>query len=153
VIDLSKIVLTRGSHRSRQEGMFAGEEHSDVPSCVCPVVTCYVQGIKDARWSSNEARTAALVPWLACGSAEAPHPCILGSRSTREVEQARARWLAHRALTWWAPLAGMIAVRLLEANGYDYAYPVTTQDCARGVGQFTYQTDGSVPQRGGSARW
>ena len=126
-MDLHTLVLKHGHHASRASGVcameavawLAGEKHSDAPACACPVVTRYVQLLNDARWSSDAARTAALLPWLACAEGETARPCILGSRVGPATERARARWLVERALTWWAPLAGQLAIGRLEARGYD----------------------------------
>lgn len=77
---------------------------------VCPVLARYLRAIEGARWSCDAARAEMLRPWL---------PRLEGSRLTPAAEHARAQWLARRALTWWAPLAGMAAVIRLEARGFE----------------------------------
>lgn len=117
---LRDLVLTSGPHSTRAEGlcaleaaaMIAGEPHSDAPACVCPVVAAYIRVLNDPRWSSDAARSAALMPWI---------KRIVGSRTTSEVKHARAAWLAQRALQFWTPLAGMSAVQAIEVAGLDAA--------------------------------
>lgn len=79
---------------------------------MCPVLVGYLYVIEHARWSCDAARAEMLRPWRLR---------LEESRSTPEVAYARAQWLAHRALTWWAPLAGMAAVMALEEDGVDCA--------------------------------
>lgn len=61
----------------------AGEEHSDSPECVCPVIASFVLSWNDSLASDSE-RGRLLGPLL---------PQLVGTRSTKEVEDRRS-WLA-----------------------------------------------------------
>ena len=110
--------LTSGFHESPEEGLclleaaahLAGEPHSDQAECVCPVLGAFGRTLNDGPWPSDTARTEALGPLVAL---------LAGSRSTRRVEEARAFFLARRALTAYAPLALASAVVALESRGID----------------------------------
>ncbi|MFS8069415.1 MAG: hypothetical protein ACMG6S_23885, partial [Byssovorax sp.] len=66
-IDLSAIVLTRGYHRTREEGMnameaaayLAGSEHTETPYGVCPVISRVVHSLSDLL-PSDRTRTRLL---------------------------------------------------------------------------------------------
>ena len=85
--DLSTLTLSRGSHKSRADGVcamevvawLAGEPHSDRPQNTCPIIAAFVR-----RWNDDlddEDRNRLLLPLL---------PLLVGSRSTPEVENRRA---------------------------------------------------------------
>lgn len=77
----------------------AGEPHADAPAGACPVLTAYAVSINDAMGDGldGDALRARYLHDLA--------PMLVGSRSTPEVEQARAFVLADHAVRVFAPLA------------------------------------------------
>ena len=104
---MSNYTLTHGSHANREEGMclmeavayLAGEPHTYAPECACPVLTEYAIVINDAMGDgpNGDALRARYLHDLA--------PMLVGSRSTPDVEQARAYVLADHAVRIFAPLA------------------------------------------------
>jgi hypothetical protein len=108
-IDLSKIVLTAGYHRTREEGMsaleaaayLAGLEHSERPYGVCPVIT-EVMHWWNHHLPSDRTRTRLLVPLL---------PKILNTYATREILVRRAwmavDWLVRVYTAAWLKRAGL----------------------------------------------
>ena len=104
---MSDYPLTHGSHATREEGTclmeavayLAGEPHTDAPECACPVLTAYAVRINDAMGEGpdGDALRARYLHDLA--------PMLVGSRSTPEVEQARAFVLIDHAVRVFAPLA------------------------------------------------
>jgi hypothetical protein len=64
----------------------AGEPWSDHPQCTCPIITAFMIRWND-RLSSDELRNDLLRPLI---------PLLIGTRSTREVQTARA----HLAVDW-----------------------------------------------------
>jgi hypothetical protein len=92
-----------GSHRSRGEGMcamemvawLAGEEHSDGPSCTCPVIAAFVRAFNDFL-PDTEARDRWLRRLL---------PRLIHSVASRRVEHARGLLAVDRAIRVLAPLA------------------------------------------------
>ena len=111
---MREYTLTHGSHATRDDGMclmeavayLAGEPHTDAPACACPVLTAYAVRINDAMGTGfdGDALRARYLHDLA--------PMLVGSRSTPDVEQARAYVLADHAVRVIAPLA-------LESAGLD----------------------------------
>lgn len=97
---MSDYTLTYGQHATREDGMclmeavayLAGEPHTDAPACACPVLTTFATCINDAmgKGSDGDALRARYLHDLA--------PMLVGSRSTPEVEQARAYVLADHAV-------------------------------------------------------
>jgi len=92
---LDSIVLLYGNHDSPEAGMcameaaawIAGEEHTDHPSCVCPVIAAILRTANDRMGSGPEAderRTRVIRPLL---------PLIIGSRYGREEERRRT-WMS-----------------------------------------------------------
>ena len=76
----------------------AGEPHSAAPACACPVITAFMTSWNDAI-RGDETRTRLLRPVL---------PNIIGTRSTRDVEQRRADlaldWLVRVQTPAWLEL-------------------------------------------------
>ncbi len=94
------IVLKGGAHRSPDAGMclleavayIAGETHSDHPDCVCPVLAAFGRAWNDLL--DDEARNRILKPFL---------PRLVGTRSTPEVQDARAFMAADWAVRTFTP--------------------------------------------------
>ena len=86
------VTLSRGGHGSIEYGMcvmeavayVAGEPWSDAPQCACPVITAFMASWNDGL-PSNEERDRLLKPLI---------PLIVGTRSTKAVEQRRATMAA-----------------------------------------------------------
>jgi hypothetical protein len=99
--------LTYGPHETREDGLclmeavayLAGEPHTDAPACACPVLTKYAVRLNDAMGigPDGDALRARYLHDLA--------PMLVGSRSTPDVEEARAYVLADHAVRVFAPLA------------------------------------------------
>ena len=100
VIDLELIELKHGSHASSQDGvclmeavaLFAGEEHTDRPACVCPVLTNFGISLNDRMNTVNRQKLKRLIPRL------------VGTRN-ESLENRRAEFLADRALRLFLPIA------------------------------------------------
>ncbi len=106
---LDRLILSNGAHREREKGLcvmeavawIAGEEHSDKPSCACPVISAFLRDWNDNL--PNDAERARLLRPLV--------PKLVGTKATRKVEGQRA-WLA---VDWhvrvqapaWLDLAGL----------------------------------------------
>jgi hypothetical protein len=94
--------LSRGAHRSRDEGMcamemvawLAGEPHSDEPSCACPVTGALVRACNDTM--GDAARNQCLRAFV---------PRLVNSRGSAALERARGmlviHWLLHTLLPAW----------------------------------------------------
>lgn len=90
--DLDTIVLLRGNHKTRAEGVcfmeavawVAGEKHSDQPKCACPILAAFMR-----KWNDDldDAGRQILKPYISK---------LVGTKSTPEVEQRRG-WM----LTDW----------------------------------------------------
>lgn len=107
-IDLSTLVLAKGSHRDRESGTclleavayFAGEPHSDAPTCVSPVLRSFGIGLNDVLPDDKRQR---LVPFV---------PRMVGTANDG-LDEARG----FLALDWsirihtpaWLDLAGLVA--------------------------------------------
>ena len=74
--------------------VLAGEVFSDTPETTCPVLATFGRSLNDAM-PSDETRSL-LIPLI---------PLLIGTRDTEEREQARAFFLADRAVRLFAPLA------------------------------------------------
>ena len=110
-IDLSKIVLKAGYHRTREEGMsaleaaayLAGGEHSERPYGVCAII-CEVMHAWNDDLPNDGIRTRLLVPLL---------PTILNTRAPREIMVRRSwmavDWLVRVYTAAWLELAGLAA--------------------------------------------
>lgn len=110
-IDPSKIVLTAGYHRTREEGMnaleaaayLAGLEHSERPRGVCLII-CLVMHAWSDHLPDDDIRTRLLVPLL---------PKILNTRAPPEIMLRRswmaADWLVRVYTVAWLELAGLAA--------------------------------------------
>ena len=101
MIDFNKLTafeLQAGAHDTTAEGLcameavawFEGEDHSDHPSCTCPVIAAFVRSINDRMPDSDRQKLVAYLPRL------------VGTVSP-EHEQERAEYLAWHAITVVAP--------------------------------------------------
>jgi hypothetical protein len=89
-----ELPISSGSHRSIEDGMcvmeavsyVAGEAWSDHPECACPVITVFMVSWNDSLPNDAE-RDRLLKPLI---------PQIVGTRSTKEVEERRS----YMALDW-----------------------------------------------------
>ena len=103
--------LNHGAHRSISDGMcameaaayVAGEPWSDHPECVCPVLASFMRTWNDGLPSDAD-RTRLLLPLV---------PKLIGTRSTKAVEQRRATmaadWLIRTHTVAWLRLAKLDA--------------------------------------------
>lgn len=97
---IDSIRLASGSHRTPESGLclleaaayIAGEPHSDHPDCVCPVLAAFGRSWNDSL--DDEARNRILKPFL---------PRLVGTRSTPEVQDARAFMAADWAVRTFTP--------------------------------------------------
>lgn len=98
---LDTLTLDKGSHESPAHGMcimeavayFAGEQHSDAPRCVCPIVSGFLRIVNDFI---SSAERQALKPLI---------PMIIGSRAARDVAVQRMYRFTDWAVREVAPLA------------------------------------------------
>ena len=94
------ITARAGTCATEAVAYIAGEPHSMTPSTMCPMLTRFVQYLDDGQRTHQE-RTRILRPLL---------PRLVGTRSTTEVEQARARlcldWLVRTYTPAMLALAG-----------------------------------------------
>jgi len=102
--------LAHGGHSTRGENLcamewaayLAGEEHTDHPPCVSPVIAAFVR-----RWNddlNDDARNQLLKPMI---------PKLLETASAPEVEEARAfmaaDWMVRKYLPAWLDLTPSLA--------------------------------------------
>jgi len=72
MIDLETIHLSVGDHERREDGIcameaaayFAGEQHTDRPKCVCPVIGEFVRTFNDALLDRKRQRLKRYIPRL-----------------------------------------------------------------------------------------
>jgi hypothetical protein len=101
-VNLEEIVLKSGNHNSREQGVcvmeavawYAGEKHTDRPSCVCPVLGQYGRSINDSMDSDTRQKLKRLVPSL-----------VVKGQSDRELMLRRAFFIAEKACTVFAAAA------------------------------------------------
>ena len=105
---LESISLDHGRHRSFDDGMcameaaawLAGEEWSDHPNCVSPVIGQFLRSWNDTL--GDEARNTLIKPLI---------PLTIGTRTTKRDETTRAwmctDWLAREQAPAWLRLAGL----------------------------------------------
>src|SRR4051794_1834662 len=88
LLGLDGIVLLKGSHKSRDQGVcameaaawIAGEKHSDSPGCVCPVIGAFMRSWNDTI-DNDEERNRVLKPLV---------PLTIGTKSTKAIEEKRS---------------------------------------------------------------
>ena len=107
---LDRISLTKSSHKTREAGVcameaaawIAGEEHSDHPSCACPVITSFMVNWNDAL-SSDIDRDRLLKPLL---------PLVVDTRATKAIEKRRSYmaldWLIREHIPEWLDLTPVL---------------------------------------------
>jgi hypothetical protein len=113
---LDRLVLAHGSHRSFDEGVcameaaawIAGEEHTDRPSCVSPVIAAFMRSWNDRL--NDDARNRLLKPLI---------PLTVGTATSRSDDETRAwmatDWLARECAPAFLRLAGLTdQAQLLE---------------------------------------
>ena len=108
---LETVVLTSGSHASREDGVcamemvafLANEPHSDSPACTSPVIAVFVRSWNDAI-PDDETRNRLLKPIL---------PRLIGTVGSPAVEQRRADlafdWMVRVSTPAWLRLAKLDA--------------------------------------------
>ena len=107
---LTELVLSRGSHSDRADGVclmeavawFAGEEHSDAPACCSPVLAAFFRSWNDGMRTDDE--RAQLKQYV---------PLLVGTAAPPSVEQKRG-WMA---LDW---LMRVQSVEWLHQAGLDH---------------------------------
>jgi len=90
---IEELALSSGSHKAFEHGLcvmeavsyIAGEPWSDQPQCACPVITAFLISWNDSL--PDDDRTRLLKPLI---------PLIVGTRSTKKVEERRS----YMALDW-----------------------------------------------------
>lgn len=95
------IDISKGGHDGIDDGMcvmeaaayIAGEPWSDAPECACPVITAFMVSWNDSLPSDAE-RNRLLKPLI---------PVVVGTRSTKAVEQRRATMAADRLIRVHTP--------------------------------------------------
>ena len=104
-------VLDVGAHEEFEAGYcamelvsyMAGEPFSDHPECACPVISTFMRSWNDGI-RDKEVRTRLLKPLL---------PKLIGTRSTKEAEQARAMlcvdWAVRVVTPAWLDLTPSLA--------------------------------------------
>src|SRR6185312_6688031 len=122
-----------GSHEDREDGVcameaaayIAGEEHSDHPACVSPVITRFMVNWNDSL-PDDATRDRLLKPLL---------PLVIGTRTNADDEETRAwlafDWLARVCTPAWLRLAGLTeeaqllegTARIVDAATCDAAMP------------------------------
>lgn len=120
------LTLEKGAHESPDEGLcllelaayLAGRKHSDSPPCVCPVLAEYGRALNDALPDAERQRLIPLAIQL------------VGTKTSPEVERARAYLFADAAVREFAPLAFDAAGLVEEALKLRELAPVTDESAA-----------------------
>ena len=148
MIDFSKLTafeLQAGAHDTAAEGLCAmeavawleGVEHSDRPSCTCPVIAAFVRSINDRMPDSDRQKLVAYLPRL------------VGTVSP-EHEQERAEYLAWHAITVVAPgvleRAGLKhhAATLRGLGRHDWEAAAAFADAAAAAASYAADADASA---------
>ena len=105
--DFSVVKFSHGSHASRDDGMcvmeaasfISGEEHSDSPECVCPVLGAFAREWNDGL-PDDESRARWLGPFLWR---------LPGTKFTREIEMRRGELV----LDWLVRIAAPMSLDLV----------------------------------------
>lgn len=99
--NLQTFTFSKGSHKTREDGMcvneaaalLAGEEHSASPKCVDPVISRLALWVNDSCDDALRNELLRDMPWR-----------MVGTKSTREVEQQRAYMAADWAVRVVCPI-------------------------------------------------
>ncbi|MFJ6215089.1 hypothetical protein ACIQGZ_17395 [Streptomyces sp. NPDC092296] len=143
MIDLSTLTLTAGSHATRADGLclleaaawWAGEDHSDHPACVSPVLASYGRRLNDALPGTARQQLVPLVP-LMPGTAGDGRDVVRGYLALD--------WLVRTYTPAWLELAGLTE----HAAGLRALAPVADLDSARTTGPAVREAS-----RAASATW
>ena len=130
------LTLTKGSHRTREEGMcameavawLAGEPHTDAPACVCPTIRRIMVIIND-RIIDDADRTTLLTPYLTR---------VIGTAGNVDTTRRRAFICADYAVRRFAPNALRQAGREDEAATLESLRPVADQKTAYAAAAAAY---------------
>ena len=113
------LVLGSGSHEAPEYGLcvmeavafVAGEEHSDMPQCACPVIGAFLRSWNDSI-PDDARRTQLLAPLILR---------LVDSKSTSQVEQRRADlaldWLARVQTPTWLALSATLQPHAAALRG------------------------------------
>ena len=149
---MSSMPLSYGSHEDapgqclmEAVALLAGEEKTDAPACACPVLAAYGRRLNDAmgRGAKGDALRAKYLADLA--------PLLVGSRSTPEVERARALVLADHAVRVFVPLALDAAGLAEEAAKMRAIDPIRDRDTARAADAAARAADAAARADAGAA--
>jgi hypothetical protein len=107
-LDLDTLTLTHGSHSNRDEGVclleavawYAGEDHSDMPSCVSMVLCTYGTRLNDVLPHGRRQELKPLVPRLVGTASDG----LDERRSYMALD-----WLVRTYTPAWLDLAGLVA--------------------------------------------
>jgi hypothetical protein len=128
------IDLKKGSHGSREAGVcameaaawLAGEPHSDQPQCACPVLAAFVIAWNDALQTDAD-RNRILKPFI---------PRLVGSRSTRAVEERRSYlaldWLIRVHTPMWLDLREDLKPHATVLRALEAIHDIATATAAHG---------------------
>ncbi len=150
-LGIEKLHLANGAHASRDAGVclmeavawFAGEEHSDRPSCTSPVLAAYARIINDSLSQSERQLLVPLIPRLV-GTVDPAldvRRCQLLADRAREF--ARCAWYAAADAARYANHAAAHA-----AESAEYAKYAASTDAAHAAG---YTADAAAYAK--SAAW
>lgn len=107
------VTLSIGGHEKVEDGLclleacalFAGEEHSDRPACVCPVLSAFLRKVNNLSFHDDETRTRVLVPLI---------EVLVGTQADEQVQVKRAYLLTESTVRELLPI-GLNAFGLHEA--------------------------------------
>ncbi|MFC3504840.1 hypothetical protein ACFOOK_28265 [Micromonospora krabiensis] len=138
IIDLTSIVLDRGAHDDREDGLcvmeavayFAGEEHTDAPKCVSPVLTTFGQRLNDVLPHDKRQQLVPLIPQL---------PGTRGDGLDEQRGYLALDWLVRTYTPAWLDLAGLTAEaqalrdlrRIVDLAAAEAAGPVVKAGAAK----------------------
>jgi len=119
-LDLDALVLAKGAHDTRSEGVclmeavawFAGRDHTDHPICVSPVLGAYGRALNDRLPDDERQQLRQFVPLL---------PGTAGDGRDTKRGYMALDWAARTILPEWLDLAGLTS----EAAALRALSPVT----------------------------
>ena len=108
VLDLDALVLTKGAHDTRKQGMclleavawYAGRDHSDAPPCVSPVLRSFGTRLNDVLDDERRQTLRPLIPRLVGTTGDG----LDEARSYMALD-----WLIRTYTPAWLDLAGLTA--------------------------------------------
>jgi hypothetical protein len=149
------IDLRKGSHKSRERGVcaleavawLAGEPHSDRPQCACPVIAAFVISWNDAL-PTDEDRNRLLKPLI---------PRLVGSRSTKAVEERRAYlaldWLIRVQTPAWLDLTDSLKPHAAALRALDAIQDMATAKAAGSTVRGAESAAAAAGDAAGDAAW